>query len=112
MYPYLRKESILATILTVAKVTSKLQVTLPKAIADRLNIRPGDEIEWTASGSAIQAAPVRGRAGDSIRERLKRFDEATARQKARERGGRRRPRSADRGWTRADLYTLPRGRTR
>ena len=30
----------------MAKVTSKLQVTVPKAIADRFGIRPGDEIEF------------------------------------------------------------------
>ncbi|PZP64635.1 MAG: AbrB family transcriptional regulator, partial [Azospira oryzae] len=29
----------------MAKVTSKLQVTLPKALAQRYRIRPGDEIE-------------------------------------------------------------------
>ncbi|MEK7258043.1 MAG: SUMF1/EgtB/PvdO family nonheme iron enzyme, partial [Bacteroidota bacterium] len=30
----------------MAKVTSKLQVTVPKIIADQYGIRPGDEIEW------------------------------------------------------------------
>ena len=30
----------------MSKVTSKLQVTLPKAIAQAHGIRPGDEIEW------------------------------------------------------------------
>jgi AbrB family looped-hinge helix DNA binding protein len=29
----------------MGKVTSKLQVTVPKAIAQRYGIRPGDEIE-------------------------------------------------------------------
>ena len=30
----------------MAKVTSKLQVTLPKALADQYGIEPGDEIGW------------------------------------------------------------------
>ena len=30
----------------MAKVTSKFQVTVPKTIADRYSIGPGDEIEW------------------------------------------------------------------
>ena len=34
----------------MSKVTSKLQVTLPKTIADRYGIQPGDEIEWSAAG--------------------------------------------------------------
>ena len=38
----------------MAKVTSKLQVTVPKAIADRFGIRPGDDIEWRAEGNAIR----------------------------------------------------------
>ncbi len=41
----------------MAKVTSKLQVTVPKAIADRYGIRPGDEIEWVAAGDTIRVLP-------------------------------------------------------
>ena len=40
----LNKDIILATLLIMAKVTSKLQLTLPKAIADQYKIRPGDEL--------------------------------------------------------------------
>ena len=29
-----------------AKITSKGQVTIPKAVRDRLGLRPGDEIEF------------------------------------------------------------------
>ena len=36
----------------MAKVTSKLQVTVPRAIADRYGIRPGDDIEWIATGES------------------------------------------------------------
>jgi AbrB family looped-hinge helix DNA binding protein len=96
----------------VGKVTSKLQVTLPKAIADRLNIRPGDELAWSASGSTIHAVPVRQAAAQSVEDRLKSFDEATARQRVRNRRRKAGRRSAPRGWTREDLYSPPRGRTR
>jgi AbrB family looped-hinge helix DNA binding protein len=38
----------------MAKVTSKYQVTVPKAVADRYGIRTGDEIEWVAAGDIIR----------------------------------------------------------
>jgi AbrB family looped-hinge helix DNA binding protein len=94
----------------MSKVTSKLQVTLPKSIADRFNIKPGDQIDWEAAGDTIRVVPARRRAkrGAALQERLKHFDRATERQGEREK-------SLDpvllaasalagRGWTRADLY--------
>ena len=46
----------------MAKVTSKLQVTVPKAIADHYGIRPGDEIQWIPAGIrsawCLQAGPA------------------------------------------------------
>ena len=36
---------------TMAKVTSKYQVTMPKKIAESYSIRPGDEIDWVAAGA-------------------------------------------------------------
>jgi AbrB family looped-hinge helix DNA binding protein len=94
----------------VAKVTSKLQVTVPKAIADRFGIRPGDDIEWRAEGNAIRVL-LRAEEEEPVdREtRLRSFDEARARQRARDRSGRRK-RSPDRGWTREDLYDRVRPR--
>ena len=91
------------------KVTSKLQVTVPKAIADRFGIRPGDEIEWLAEGNAIRVLPRR-ETGDSLDRaaRLRSFDEATKRQ-ARDRS-RRSERTSDRGWTREELYDRARPR--
>lgn len=88
----------------MAKVTSKLQVTVPKAVAERYGIRPGDEIEWLASGDMIRVVPPGKRVKTlSPAERLHRFDLATARQ--RERNKRVRTASAqDRGWSREDLY--------
>ena len=37
----------------MSKVTSKLQVTIPKAIADRFGIAPGDDIDWIVTGESI-----------------------------------------------------------
>jgi AbrB family looped-hinge helix DNA binding protein len=68
----------------VAKVTSKLQVTVPKAVADHFGIRPGDEIEWLIAGDTIRVLPARKRsASRDAQERLRLFDQATARQKKR-----------------------------
>jgi AbrB family looped-hinge helix DNA binding protein len=94
----------------MAKVTSKLQVTVPKVIADRFGIRPGDDIEWRAEGNAIRVLPRVGEDGSLDREaRLRSFDEATARQQPRNRLGRR-ARRTDRGWTREELYDRARPR--
>lgn len=67
-------------------MTSKLQVTLPKSIADRFNIKPGDQIDWEAAGDTIRVVPARRRAkrGAALQERLKHFDRATERQGERE----------------------------
>src|SRR5436309_589502 len=96
------------------KVTSKLQLTVPKAIADQYGIRPGDELEWLPAGDVIRVIPPR-RAGPVTRrlekeERLKLFDQATERQRRREaalRKARLLPRKppVDRGWKREELYT-------
>ena len=93
----------------MAKVTSKLQVTLPRAIADRYGIRPGDDIQWQPAGTVIQVVPPGKQAPVlSLEDRLKLFDAATIRQKLRRRG---KPgRASDRGWRREDVYT--RGRAR
>ena len=37
-----------------AKVTSRGQVTIPKAVRDRLGLRPGDEIEFVDEGSTYR----------------------------------------------------------
>jgi len=95
----------------VAKVTSKLQVSVPKVLAEQYGIRPGDEIEWQAAGDAIRIVLAGLRPAPlSTAERLRLFDRASARQKQREsRRGRPKP-SRTRAWTRADLYR--RGRSR
>jgi AbrB family looped-hinge helix DNA binding protein len=93
----------------VGKVTSKLQVTVPKAIAERYRIKPGDEIDWTPSGESIRVvlrdAPSAAR---STSASLSLFDAATKRQEQRNKGARR-PGGA-RGWKREDLYERARPR--
>lgn len=101
----------------MAKVTSKLQLTLPKAIADRYKIRPGDDLDWLPAGDAMRV--VKRDAAEvleppTIKQRLALFDQATARQHRRQAGMRKkrpaadsqdsRSRSQGRGWTREELY--------
>jgi len=88
----------------MAKVTSKLQVTVPKAVADHYGIRPGDEIQWIAAGETIRVIPPgRQTAVLTMAERLRRFDLATGRQQKRNRGSKRSA-GKGRGWTREELY--------
>jgi bifunctional DNA-binding transcriptional regulator/antitoxin component of YhaV-PrlF toxin-antitoxin module len=95
----------------MAKVTSKLQVTLPKALATQYGIRPGDEILWVASGEAIRVVPARSvTKEDSIEERLRLFDQASERVRRRYKSAPG-PEPTDRGWTREELYE-DRGRPR
>jgi AbrB family looped-hinge helix DNA binding protein len=111
----------------MAKVTSKLQLTVPKAIADQYGIRPGDELQWVPAGDAIRV--FSGKAGarqgrvQSVEDRLRIFREMIERQRRREANARRRrgaaqgqsetqvrkPHEIERGWSREDLYT--RGRS-
>jgi AbrB family looped-hinge helix DNA binding protein len=90
----------------VAKVTSKLQVTIPKAIAERYEIAPGDELEWVPADDAVRVVPAKLlRRTLASGERLALFDAATNRQREREA---KEPAasspSPERGWTRAELY--------
>ncbi|MDQ5856675.1 MAG: AbrB/MazE/SpoVT family DNA-binding domain-containing protein [Acidobacteriota bacterium] len=91
----------------MSKVTSKLQVTIPKAIADRHGLRPGDEIEWVSTGDSIRVAPVIRPKPLGIAERLRLFDAATKRLRRKHWVG---EAPKDRGWTREELYD--RGRAR
>jgi AbrB family looped-hinge helix DNA binding protein len=92
----------------MAKVTSKLQVTIPKHIADEYGIAPGDEVEFVPAGDSIRVIPPRQRARSllSLEERLRLFDESTARQREREQHMvLPTDPPAERGWRREDLYT-------
>jgi AbrB family looped-hinge helix DNA binding protein len=93
-------------------VTRKLQITVPKRLAEQVGIGPGSEVEFSVAGDAIRMAPVGKQAQAELgtAERLRLFREASARQAERDAafaasglgaGGL----PADRGWTRDDLYT-------
>ena len=62
------------------KVTSKLQLTVPRAIADQYGIRPGDELQWSAAGEAIRVIPAGknnlNEQERTVKERLELFDQA------------------------------------
>ena len=92
----------------MAKVTSKLQITLPKRIAEQHGIAPGDEIEFVSAGELIHIVPrsARPQGGFSTAERLRLFDQATDRLQRRA-GNLALPaqRTAGRDWQREDLYT-------
>jgi bifunctional DNA-binding transcriptional regulator/antitoxin component of YhaV-PrlF toxin-antitoxin module len=108
----LNKEMILAILNVMAKVTSKLQLTVPKAIAEQYKIRPGDELDWTPAGEAMRVVKrSRSKSGKeqslTIEVRLRLFDQATARQNRRDAAYRKKhgaERPLSRGWTREDLY--------
>src|SRR5205807_7173829 len=89
------------------KVTSKLQLTVPKAIADQYGIRPGDELQWIAAGEAIRVIPaekinLNGQERTVRSEEL--FDQATQRQKRRHSKAGNVFSPAARGWKREKLY--------
>ena len=88
----------------MSKVTSKLQITLPKAIAVHYGIKPGDEVDWIPAGDSIRLVPhPRESAALAVEARLGLFDEATARQQQRELRGAI-PGGLERGWSRDELY--------
>jgi AbrB family looped-hinge helix DNA binding protein len=99
----------------MAKVTSKLQLTVPKAIADQYGIKPGDELEWVPAGESIRVELVRrkAKAGHMLTtdERLALFDantkwldEIQAQQLEEANAKGTRVTRETRGWTREDLY--------
>ena len=105
-------------------MTSKLQLTVPKKIADQYGIRPGDELEWIPAGESIRVELVRrkAKAGHelTIEEKLALFDantkwldelQADQLKEAKAKGTR--ITRETRGWTREELYNddrgLPRG---
>jgi bifunctional DNA-binding transcriptional regulator/antitoxin component of YhaV-PrlF toxin-antitoxin module len=90
----------------MSKVTSKLQVTLPKALANQYGIEPGSDIIWEAAGEVIRVVPPsRYIAAKSRVARLELFDAATTRHQKRQ-SSRTKPQRplSDRGWTREELY--------
>jgi AbrB family looped-hinge helix DNA binding protein len=92
----------------MARVTSKLQVTIPKAVAERYGIEPGADVVFEPAGDVIRVVPQRVPLRSS-RERVVLFERLVARQQERQ-AGRAVAEVHDRGWTREDLYD--RGRSR
>ena len=89
----------------MAKVTSKLQVTIPKKLAEKYCIGPGDSISFEAAGDVIRVLPPDAQTPGGLdrRERLTLFDAGTRRQRAREARAGQVP-GRGRGWTREELY--------
>lgn len=93
-------------------MTSKLQVTVPKVIADKYGIRPGDELEWGPAGDGIRVRLGKGaKAVPSTAERLALFDknsrwldELQSDELARGKNEGVRITRENRGWTREELY--------
>ena len=116
------KDSILDKVRIMPKVTSKLQLTVPKKIADQYGIHPGDELEWIPAGESIRVELVgrKAKAGQQLtaEERVALFDAGTKRlnelqaEELKKNQGNRVTRET-RGWTREELYNddrgLPRG---
>lgn len=112
----------------MSRVTSKLQVTLPKAIADQYGVAPGADLVFEPAGDSIRVLVARepgltAAYGLSLEDKQALFDAATLRQAVRNRRhrlslgaakgkspGKAAGRNIDRGWTREDLYS--RARTR
>ncbi len=89
----------------MTKVTSKLQVSLPKALADQYGIRPGDDLAWEAAGDIIRVIPPgRNNLDHPSHDRLWLFDQATARQHQRNTTHKSLVNPDDRGWSRDELY--------
>ena len=95
----------------MAKVTSKLQVTIPKALAETVLVAPVVTCEAAAVGGTLHIVPrIASRPVLDREERLRLFRAATDRQNRRNTEWTGDIEPQDRGWTREDLYE--RGRPR
>jgi bifunctional DNA-binding transcriptional regulator/antitoxin component of YhaV-PrlF toxin-antitoxin module len=96
----------------MARLAADLQVTIPKALAERFDLRPGDEVEWVPREEGLQVMPMVRRPLRSPEERLALFEQILERQRARDARRAAEPPASDegRGWTREDLYDRARPR--
>jgi len=85
----------------MSKITSRYRVTIPKALANQLGIRPGDEVEWEVVGDEFRVRLARAKEPRSVEDRLKSFNETTKRIAAYQK---KRGLKGSRDWTREDLY--------
>jgi AbrB family looped-hinge helix DNA binding protein len=89
----------------MSKITSKYQLTIPKAVAQTVGLKPGDEIDCEPAGDIIRVrpkAPARAAARPTT-EQLAVFDLASERQRHRKRSVTASS-AGERGWTRDQLY--------
>jgi AbrB family looped-hinge helix DNA binding protein len=88
----------------VARITSKYQLTLPKAVAECAGLKPGDDIECEAIGDLVRVTLKRRfRAQGSVTDKLVLFDVASERIRHRYQADRS-PAEEHRGWTRNELH--------
>ena len=107
------KDEFLDRVRIMSKVTSKLQVTIPKRLAEQYGIRPGDQIQWEPMGDYIRLVPpaARGSPRLDVATRLELFRQSTERIRKLTAHIPPAPPGTPRGWTREDLYS-DRGRPR
>ncbi len=93
----------------MSRVTSKLQVTIPKKIAREYGIEPGSDVVFEPAGEVIRLRTIvdeKELLEDDADFRLRLFDRTTARQK--KRNTKLMKSMSDvltgRGWRREDLY--------
>ncbi len=89
----------------MSRLTSKYQLTIPRAVAQSVGLKPGDEVAWEALGDAIRLCAEPGSQDEtrSVTDQLILFDLATERQQQRTLNRAAVP-ASDRGWSREDLY--------
>lgn len=94
----------------MAKVTSKLQLTIPRAVAEKHGIEPGDELRVESMGRAIRLVPEKHHSNAELgeEERRRLFDAWQSRIEERIRRWRAEHGElvvGERDWKREDLYT-------
>jgi bifunctional DNA-binding transcriptional regulator/antitoxin component of YhaV-PrlF toxin-antitoxin module len=89
----------------MSRLTAKYQLTLPRAVARSVGLKPGDEVTWESVGDAIRlrADTASRHETRSVTDRLILFDLATEREQHRARNRAAVP-ARDRGWSREELY--------
>ena len=88
----------------MAKVTSKLQLTLPKAVADAHSVRPGSEIQFESAVDCIRLVIGKGRPGLPKDEKIRLLGESRERQKVRNARWQSVKTPHNRGWNREEIY--------
>jgi bifunctional DNA-binding transcriptional regulator/antitoxin component of YhaV-PrlF toxin-antitoxin module len=88
----------------MSRVTSKLQLTLPKAIADLHHIQPGTEIQFESAIDCIRIYIGKSRSALPLEEKLRLLGEARKRQQLRNKNFHRTAKPVRRDWKRDDLY--------